>query len=165
MAQFAYNNAGAVYNDGAGGGLPGTTISDQALKNSYKRDSQFDYKVKQIGAIADAYRNPGEYFDAKGRALAAASDQAAVVYKDEFQKLTKGLIPAATAHARAKKLADTYAALLMADVETDFPSNLNDLSLQLHYQTSATNAANGFIAPSTATGASPVGKRRRKHRK
>jgi len=159
---FFYNNVDAI--GGVANGQ-GVLVTDQALKNMYKRDAQFDYKKKQIGAIANAYRNPGEYFDKKAEALGAASDQAAVVYKDEFQKLTKGLVPAATAHARAKKLADTYAALLMADVETDFPSNLNDLSLQLHYQTSATNAANGFISPSTATGATPVGKRRRKHRK
>jgi len=160
MASFFYNNVADVAGQG---GMNNVAISDQSLQNLYKRDAQFDYKVKQIGTIAGAYRNPAAYFEDKQRALRAAGEQAAVVYKDEFQKLVRGLIPAATAHARAKKLADTYAALLMADVETDFPSNLNDLSLQLHYNTSQQNAGTGFITPSTATGASGVG--HKKHRK
>jgi len=162
MASFFYNNADAV---AANGGLNPVVINDGNLQNLYKRDSQFDYKVKQIGNIANAYRNPAAYFEDKQRALRIAGEQAAVVYKDEFQKLAKGLVPAATAHARAKKLADNYAALLCADVETDFPSNLNDLSLQLHYNTSQQNAGTGFITPSTSLPASGGRKKQRRSRK
>jgi len=163
MASFFYNAAG----DAAGqGGLNPNAINGENLERLYKRDAQFDYKVKQIGAIAGAYRDPAAYFTGKADALRRASNQAARVYREEFEKLVAGLIPAATAHARAKKLADNHAALLMADVETDFPSNLNDLSLQLHYNTSQQNAGTGFITPSTATGGAAVGKKhRRKSRK
>ena len=154
---FFYNATGDVQN------LGGTTLGDHNLENLYKRDSQFDYSVKQIGNIAGAYRDPAKYFEDKQKALKTAGEQAAVVYRSEFQKLVKGLIPAATAHARAKKLADTYAELLKADVETDYPSNLNDLSLQLHYNTSQQNAGTGFIMPSTSTGVAGVG--HKKHRK
>ena len=163
MASFAYTTNG----DGTGalGGFGGAIGAPQ-LENLYKRESQFDYKVKQIGAIAAAYRDPAQYFELKQDALRDAGAAAARVYREEFQKLIAGLVPAQSAHARAKKLADTYAELLRADVETDFPSDLNNLSLQLHYNTGAYNAANGFIAPSTSTGSRiGGGKKHRKSRK
>ena len=146
------------YNNDAGGN--GTILTDANLKAQYNRDSLTDYQVKQIGAIAKAYRSPGEYFEGKAAALKDVGDAAAKIYSDEYLKLTKARIPASSAHARAKSLADTYADALRIDVEKDFPSDLSNLSLDLHYKTSQENAQHGFATPSTH-----VPKTTKKHRK
>ena len=62
--------------------------------------------------------------------------------------------------ASAKKMADTYYELLSADVETDFPSNLNDLSLQLEYNKGEA-AGNNFMESSTKVDGAAA----KKHRK
>ena len=126
-----------------------TSLGAHNLKDLYNRDSLTDYQVKQIGNIAKAYRNPGEYFEGKAQALKDVGDQAADIYAAEYMKLINARIPAATAHARAKSLADTYGDALRIDVEKDFPSDLSKLTLDLHYKTSKENAANGFATPST----------------
>ena len=133
-------------------GIPGqnlTSLHPGNLKALYNRDSLTDYQVKQIGNIAKAYRNPGEYFEGKAQALKDVGDQAADIYAAEYMKLINARIPAATAHARAKSLADTYGDALRIDVEKDYPSDLSKLTLDLHYKTSKENAANGFATPST----------------
>ena len=133
-------------------GIPGqnlTSLHPGNLKALYNRDSLTDYQVKQIGNIAKAYRNPGEYFEGKAQALKDVGDQAANIYATEYMKLINAQIPAATAHARAKSLADTYGDALRIDVEKDYPSDLSKLTLDLHYKTSKENAANGFATPST----------------
>ena len=137
-----------------------TTLHPTNLKAQYNRDSLTDYQVKQIGNIAKAYRNPGEYFEGKAQALKDVGDQAADIYATEYMKLINARIPAATAHTRAKSLADTYGDALRIDVEKDFPSDLSKLSLDLHYKTSPMNAANGFATPSTG-----VPKTKKHHRK
>ena len=144
-------------------GVPGqnlTSLHPHNLKALYNRDSLTDYQVKQIGNIAKAYRNPGEYFEGKAQALKDVGDQAADIYVAEYIKLINAQIPAATAHSRAKSLADTYADALRIDVEKDFPSDLSKLSLDLHYKTSKENASNGFATPSTH-----VPKAKKHHRK
>ena len=126
-----------------------TTLEPHNLKALYTRDSLTDYQVKQIGNIAKAYRNPGEYFEGKAQALKDVGDQAADIYAAEYMKLINARIPAATAHARAKSLADTYGDALRIDVEKDYPSDLSKLTLDLHYKTSKENNSNGFATPST----------------
>ena len=143
--------------------IPGqnfTDLGEPHLKAMYNRDSLTDYQVKQIGNIAKAYRNPGEYFEGKAKALKDVGDQAANIYATEYMKLINARIPAATAHTRAKSLADTYGDALRIDVEKDFPSDLSKLSLDLHYKTSPMNAANGFATPSTG-----VPKTKKHHRR
>ena len=137
-----------------------TTLHPDNLKSQYNRDSLTDYQVKQIGNIAKAYRNPGDYFEGKAKALKDVGDQAANIYATEYMKLINARIPAATAHTRAKSLADTYGDALRIDVEKDFPSDLSKLSLDLHYKTSPMNAANGFATPSTG-----VPKTKKHHRR
>ena len=137
-----------------------TSLGAHNLKDLYNRDSLTDYQVKQIGNIAKAYRNPGDYFEGKARALKEVGDQAADIYATEYMKLINAKIPSATAQARAKSLADTYGDALRIDVEKDFPSDLSKLSLDLHYKTSPMNAANGFATPSTH-----VPKTKKHHRK
>ena len=133
-----------------------TSLGAHNLKDLYNRDSLTDYQVKQIGNIAKAYRNPGDYFEGKARALKDVGDQAADIYATEYMKLINARIPAANAHTRAKSLADTYGDALRIDVEKDYPSDLSKLSLDLHYKTSEMNAANGFVTPSTSV---PKGKK------
>ena len=137
-----------------------TTLEPHNLKALYTRDSLTDYQVKQIGNIAKAYRNPGDYFEGKAKALKDVGDQAAKIFSDEYIKLINARVPAATAHARAKSLADTFADALRIDVEKDYPSDLSKLSLDLHYKTSPMNAANGFATPSTG-----VPKAKKHHRR
>ena len=126
-----------------------TSLGAHNLKDLYNRDSLTDYQVKQIGNIAKAYRNPGEYFEGKARALKEVGDQAADIFATEYMKLINAKIPSATAQARAKSLADTYGNALRIDVEKDFPSDLSKLTLDLHYKTSKENNSNGFATPST----------------
>ena len=126
-----------------------TSLGAHNLKDLYNRDSLTDYQVKQIGNIAKAYRNPGEYFEGKARALKEVGDQAADIFATEYMKLINAKIPSATAQARAKSLADTYGDALRIDVEKDFPSDLSKLTLDLHYKTSKENNSNGFATPST----------------
>ena len=152
MASFAYENTAD--------GMNPEKISAADLQNAYKRDSQVDLKVKRMGDIAAAYRDPADYYGRKAAALNDAGISAANLYREEFQKLIRARVPASTAHVRAKKIADTLAEALRVDVESDFPSDLNQLSLQLHYNTAPQNAANGFMTPSTETGTT----HRKKHR-
>ena len=150
FASFAYN---------AAGGLDGSKLSDASLEAMYTRDATIDYKVSKIGDIAKAYRNPSAFFDDKAAALKVAGASAAKVYREEFKSLVAKDIPAALAHTRAKKIADTYYEVLSASVEEDFPSSLNDLNLQLTYNQGEAKG-NGFATPSTAIKAP----RARKHK-
>ena len=142
-----------AYKVGDAGGFDETT-SDDKLHTMYTRDSEIDYKVGKIAKIADAYANPSTFFTDKSTALKTAGKSAAHVYATEFKALVGKNIPAAMAHNRAKKMADTYFDLLSADVENDFPSNLNDLNLQLHYNKGEATG-NNFMQADTKADARP----------
>ena len=139
FASFAYAHAG---------GIDPNHMSDTQLEDIFTRDSEIDYKVGKIKEIAKAYRNPGDFFDGKSAALEVAGQSAAKVYREEFKLLVAKNIPAAMAHTRATKMAKTYYELLSADVENDFPSDLNNLNLQLNYNRGEAKD-NGFATPST----------------
>ena len=133
----------------------GTSLTDPALIALYKRDSEMDYQVAQTRKIADAYRNPAGYFGLKATAIDNVANEAADIYKDQYRKLIALKVPSAAAHTRAMKLANDYALLLKADIEDQFPSDLNNLSLQMTYnQGGAQNA--GFSKPSTRLPGAPA---------
>ena len=128
--------------------------TSKRLEAAYKRDSTLDWKAKQTKRIADAYAKPNEFFDEKSKAIAAAADKAANVYREEFIALTNQLVPASLAHTRALKMANGYEELLRADLEEQFPSDLSNLSLQLVHDNGQA-AKSGFATPSTHLSAKP----------
>ena len=124
----------------------GTSVSNEQLENMYTRDSEGDYKSAQIRKIANTYRNPSEYFNQKAQALDVATKAAAKIFRDEYKKLTKNLIPNKIALVRAKRLADAHLDAQIASIEEDFPSSMQDLSLKLaagHGQLANTGFAQG----------------------
>ena len=137
MASFFYDNT-----------KEGTTLKDGPLEALYKRDSQNDYKVAMIRKIAKTYGSPGQFFEDKAIALEKANENAAVIYRNEFKKLVANMLPAAVATVRAKRMADAYMVAMTADIEEDFPSDLNKLNLQLTYN-QGTAASSGFAQPDT----------------
>jgi len=128
----------------------GADLEPAALEAAYKRDSTLEFQWLQTKRIAESYDNPGKYFRDKSSAIEGVAKKAAVVYREEYGKLTGEpfRIPAGIAHTRAMKLAQNYQQLLLADVEADFPSDLSNLSLQLTYDRGHA-AASGFATPST----------------
>ena len=135
--------------------VAGTSLGDEALRNLYKRDSEMDYQVSQTRKISEAYRNPAGYYLLKADALDNVAGEAADIYKDQYKKLIALKVPSAAAHARALKLANDYALLLKADIETQFPSDLNNLSLQMSYNQGGAQIA-GFVRPSTRVPGAPA---------
>ena len=133
----------------------GTSLGDEALRNLFKRDSEMDYQVAQTRKIADAYRNPAAYFLLKATAMEDVAKESAVIYKDQYKKLIALKVPSAAAHARALTLANDYARLLKADIESQFPSDLNNLSLQMSYNQGGAQVA-GFVKPSTRVPGAPA---------
>ena len=133
----------------------GTSLGDEALRNLFKRDSEMDYQVAQTRKIADAYRNPAAYFLLKAGAMEDVATEAATIYKDQYKKLIALKVPSAAAHARALSLANDYARLLKADIETQYPSDLNNLSLQMSYNQGGAQIA-GFVKPSTRVTGAPA---------
>ena len=136
------------YNAGTGVGEYGSTLTDDQLQGAYKRDSHLDYQAAQVKKIAAAYQNPGAYYAKKATALELLATQAAVIYKDEYKKLIKLKVPSSLAQVRATKMANAYEELLRADLEQDYPGDLNNLSLNLAYGQGMA-AKSGFSKPDT----------------
>ena len=140
----------------------GTGFSNEQIEESYKRDSTLQWKASRIGQIADAYKSPEAFYRKKAVAVEEAADKAAKVYREAFRKLINEKVPGSLATTRAQKMASAYEALLLAEVESDYPSNLSDLSLQLTYNKGSAQES-GFATPSTKIGGG--GKKTRKARK
>ena len=66
-------------------------------------------------------------------------------------------MPGSLAHTRATKMANAMEELLRADVESDFPSDLSNLSLQLTYDNGEDRKA-GFPQTSTKLSSKPARK-------
>ena len=153
MASFFYDQS-----------ADGTKLSGPDLEALYKRDSQNDYNVQRIRQISQAYTTPSKYFADKAEALEVAGAQSASVFRQEFEKLIKNRIPAALAQTRARKMADTYHELLRADIESDFPSNLSNLALELKFDRGEASRS-GFAEPSVSIPGAASGGKKHKHRK
>lgn len=137
---------GFAYSYGLGNG---TQMNDTMLTETYKRDSQLQYKAERVKQIAKAYEKPQDFFNEKAAAIEYAAGKAADVYKDAFRRFIDKRLPGGLAHERAMKMAANYEALLLADVEMDYPSDLNNLSLDLTYDQGSA-AKSGFATPSVA---------------
>lgn len=140
----------------------GSGISDQMLEETYKRDSTLQWKASRVGQIADAYEKPQEYYRKKAKAIEVAAEKAAKIYSEAFRKLINEKVPGALAQTRASKMAAAYEALLLAEVEADYPSDLNSLALTLNYDRGSAQAS-GFATPSTKLSGAG-GKKKRSHK-
>ena len=135
----------------------GSSLNNGELELAYQRDSQLQWKAQQTRKIANAYASPATFFRDKATAIEEAARKAAVVYREEFKKLTSQKMPGSLAHTRATKMANAMEELLRADVESDFPSDLSNLSLQLTYDNGEARKA-GFPQASTKLSSKPARK-------
>ena len=129
----------------------GSQWSDEDLKETYKRDSQLQWKADRTRAIAKAYAKPSDYFTEKAKAIDDAADSASEIYKAQFRKMINAKLPGALAHERAAKMAQAYEEALRAAIELDFPSDLSDMSLDLMHGRGEAKLS-GFANPKTKLG-------------
>ena len=137
----------------------GTTSSKDAAEY-YALNSQQTYQVEKTRKIAQAMSNPGTYYTNRATALEGVKTESSAHFAHQYAKLIDLHIPHSEAIIRAQKLADGMYTLLMANLENEYPADINQLSLQLVHNRG--NAENGFIHPNAAV---PSGTTRRSARK
>ena len=140
-------------------GAGGVADSKEAA-DFYALNSKQDFEVDRTRKIADAMRNPANYYTNRAKALEGVKTESAKHFAAQYAQLIDLNIPHETAIARATALADGMRSLLMANLEQQWPSDINQLSLQL--ESNKARAATGFVQPSADVPSATGPKRKRK---
>ena len=127
--------------------------------NYYALNSKQDFQVERTRKIAAAMRNPSDYYTKRAQALEGVKVESAKHFAAQYANLINLNIPHETAIARATALADGMRELLMANVEEEWPADINELSLQL--ESNKARAPGGFPQPDAAVPSATGGKRRK----
>ena len=133
---------------------------DEAAKY-YALNSQQDLQVERTRKIADAMKNPSDYYTKRAAALDGVKTESSNHFASQYEKLIKLNVPHLEAIARATKLADGMRALLLTTVNDEWPADVANLSLRMMRNKSG--GAVGFIHPDASLpSATAGGKRKRK---
>ena len=122
----------------------GRATSDEAA-SYYALTSQQDYQVEKTKKIAQAMKNPSDYYTKRAAALEGVKTESAAHFANQYANLVKLNVPHNEAISRATALADSMRTLLMATVEDEWPADINALSLQL--ESNQARAPGGFVQP------------------
>ena len=148
----------AVTGDAANG------FTSAAAANYYALDSQQDYRIAKTKRISDAMKNPSDYYTKRAAALEGVKTESSKHFGQQYAALIRLNIPHTEAIIRAKALADGMYDLLMANLNIEWPADINALSLQL--QSNVARAPTGFVQPNAAVPSGTGGRKRtRKARK
>ena len=139
--------------------MNGRPYSEEAA-NYYALTSQQDYQVEKTKKIANAMKNPSDYYTKRAAALEGVKAESAAHFANQYASLVKLNVPHTEAIARATALADGMRTLLLTTVEDEWPADINQLSLQL--ESNKARAPGGFAQPDASV---PTGTGRSRKRK
>ena len=130
----------------------------------YGLNSQQDFQVARTKRIAEAMKDPSSYYGKRAAALEAVKLESSKHFGAQYAALVKLNVPHSEAINRATALADSMRTLLLANLEEDYPADINQLSLQL--VSNVARAPGGFSQPDAAlpsgTGGAPPARKPRK---
>ena len=89
----------------------------------YSLTSQQDYQVEKTKKIAQAMKNPSDYYTKRAAALEGVKTESAAHFANQYANLVKLNVPHNEAISRATALADSMRTLLMATVEDEWPAD------------------------------------------
>jgi len=135
-------------------------LDSAEANNYYALNSKQDFEVERTKKIAAAMKNPSDYYTKRAQALEGVKTESGKHFAQQYAQLISLNIPHTTAIARATALADGMRSLLMANVEEEWPADINQLSLQL--ESNKARAPTGFVQPSAAVPSATGGRRKRK---
>jgi len=142
------------------GSAAAKNLDSAEAQSFYALNSQQDYQVERTRKIADAMKNPSSYYTRRAQALEGVKTESAKHFAAQYANLINLNVPHTTAIARATALADGMRSLLMANVEEEWPADINQLSLQL--ESNKARAPSGFVQPNAAVPSATGGRRKRK---
>ena len=137
----------------------GRQTSEEAA-NYYALTSQQDYQCEKTKKIAQAMKNPSDYYTKRAAALEGVKTESANHFANQYANLIKLNVPHTEAITRATALADGMRTLLMTTVEDEWPADINQLSLQI--ESNKARAPGGFVQPDASV---PKGTGRPRKRK
>ena len=135
-------------------------LDSAEANNYYALNSKQDFEVERTKKIAAAMKNPSDYYTKRAQALEGVKTESGKHFAAQYAQLISLNIPHTTAIARATALADGMRSLLMANVEEEWPADINQLSLQL--ESNKARAPAGFVQPNAAVPSATGGRRKRK---
>ena len=137
-----------------------TVHSSKDAEAYYGLNSKQDYEVERTKRISEAMKNPADYYSKRAVALEAVKAESSKHFGAQYASLIKLNVPHQEAITRATALADSMRTLLMANLEEDYPADINQLSLQL--VSNVARAPGGFIQPNAAVPSGAGGGRRKR---
>ena len=141
----------------------GGAHSSKDAADYYALNSQQDFQVARTKRISEAMKDPSAYYTKRAAALEAVKTESSKHFGAQYATLVKLNVPHTEAIIRATKLADSMRTLLMANLEEDYPADINQLSLQL--VSNVARAPGGYAQPNAAVPSGAGGGRRVRKRK
>ena len=129
-------------------------------ENFYALNSQQDFQVARTKCIAEAMKDPSTYYAKRAAALEAVKVESSKHFGAQYATLVRLNVPHNEAITRATALADSMRTLLLANLEEDYPADINQLSLQL--QSNVARAPGGFVQPNATIPSGAGGGRRKR---
>ena len=126
-----------------------TQLTGPALENYYSKNSALAYEKARSKKLSDIFANPADYHAQRTEAIEQVIKNSDAAFVNLFNKLINDEVPEADAIVRAKRHADAVKASLLLEVDTEWPTDLQNLASSLAYAKGP--AANtGFVKPEEA---------------
>ena len=122
------------------------TAVGPALNNYYSKNSALAYEKQRSDKLSSIFANPADYHASRSAAIDDVIKSSDAAFVALFNKLINDEIPEADAISRARRHADAVKASLLLEVDTEWPTDLQNLASSLSYAKGP--AANtGFVKP------------------
>ena len=118
------------------------TMTNATAREWASKKFGLDYEVTRTERLQKALTQPTAYYKERTEALKEVRDQVNEAFSERFNALKSKGIPPDEAERRAEVFANSLYQTLAADVNLDYPSDINSLAANVAYKQGGAQVAN-----------------------